>query len=88
MLRIQKKYDFGYHRTNTTSDLIPGSSMTFSSYPGVIQSGDDFYVISSGLVTLETTIGNSNSSLWRYVQPTGQVKIYLKLYKMAKNSFS
>eukprot|EP00729_Bicosta_minor_P011002 gene11002-15378_t len=37
--------------------------VSFSSYPGVLNSGDDFYVISSGMVQWETTIGNSNSKL-------------------------
>lgn len=30
--------------------LIPGSTQVFSSYPGSIFSGDDFYILSSGLV--------------------------------------
>lgn len=47
--------------------------MSFSSFPGGIQSGDDFYMISSGLVTLETTIENYNTSLWSNVKPVGQV---------------
>ena len=36
---------------------------------------DDFAVLSSGLVTQETTIGNNNNDLWQYVQPEGQVRI-------------
>lgn len=31
---------------------IPGHTMTFSSYPGTLMSGDDYYLISSGLVGL------------------------------------
>ena len=27
----------------------------------------------SGLTTIETTIGNSNAALWKYVRPTGTV---------------
>ena len=30
---------------------------------------DDFYVLKSRLVVLETTIGNSNTDLWKYVTP-------------------
>ncbi len=54
--------------------IIFSRSASFSSYPGVIYSGDDFNVISSsGLVVIETTIGNSNKDLWDLVKPTGQV---------------
>ena len=35
-----------------SSELIPGRHMTFSSVPGSLTSGDDFYVISSSLVRL------------------------------------
>ncbi|XP_067010461.2 putative phospholipase B-like 2 [Anabrus simplex] len=73
MLRVQKKYVFRYHVLANSSERIPGFAMTFSSYPGIITSGDDFYLISSGIATLETTIGNANDSLWTHVQPKGQV---------------
>jgi len=33
-----------------SNQIIPGQHMTFSSRPGVLTSGDDFYVISSSLV--------------------------------------
>ena len=75
MLRILKKYDFPFHMTSKTEKdrLVPGRSMSFSGYPGVIYSGDDFNVISSGLAVIETTIGNSNADLWKYVKPHGAV---------------
>lgn len=75
MTRVQKKYVLNYHMGpgRAKSELMPGRAMSFSSYPGVLTSGDDFYVIASGLITLETTIGNGNASLWQYVQPVGQV---------------
>jgi hypothetical protein len=61
MIRILKKYSFEVHRTAADdSAVIPGHSMSFSSYPGLLYSGDDFSVISSGLVSMETTIGNNS----------------------------
>jgi hypothetical protein len=73
MLRVQKKYIFPYKVLPHSNNTVPGHVITFSSYPGTIQSGDDFYVTSAGLATLETTTGNSNHSLWQYVKPEGQV---------------
>lgn len=32
------------------AEKIPGSLQSFSSYPGPLMSGDDFYILSSGLV--------------------------------------
>ncbi|XP_050409470.2 putative phospholipase B-like 2 [Patella vulgata] len=54
-------------------ETVPGRVLTFSSYPGALTSGDDYYLLSSGMVSMETTIGNSNSDLWRFVQPTVSV---------------
>jgi len=46
MLRVMKRYQFGYHHTSdTNSDPVPGQIITFSSYPGVIHSQDDFYLV-------------------------------------------
>uniref|UniRef100_A0AAY4A239 Phospholipase B-like n=1 Tax=Denticeps clupeoides TaxID=299321 RepID=A0AAY4A239_9TELE len=53
-------------------------SFAFSSYPGAIFSGDDFYILSSGLVTMETTIGNNNPDLWKFVVPQGTVMEWLR----------
>lgn len=35
---------------------IPGGTQAFSSYPGSIFSGDDFYILSSGLVRVQYDI--------------------------------
>ncbi|KAM6166206.1 putative phospholipase B-like 2 [Erethizon dorsatum] len=72
MLRVLKKYRLQF-REGPREDypLAPGNKVVFSSYPGTIFSADDFYILGSGLVTLETTIGNRNPALWKYVQPKG-----------------
>ena len=60
MLRILKKYKMPLRRGQKKKGLVPGVEMSFSGYPGVIYSGDDFTVTSSGLTILETTIGKPN----------------------------
>ncbi|XP_033747259.1 putative phospholipase B-like 2 [Pecten maximus] len=71
MLRVLKKYDFSFHISQ--GKTVPGRVMSFSSYPGSLMSGDDYYLISSGLVSMETTIGNSNDKIWFYVNPKDSV---------------
>lgn len=78
MLRIMKKYIFAFKASPLDNFPLPGGTQAFSSYPGSIFSGDDFYILSSGLVTLETTIGNSNPVLWTYVKPTESVMEWLR----------
>ncbi|XP_038618687.1 putative phospholipase B-like 2 [Tachyglossus aculeatus] len=79
MLRILKKYSLRF-RTGPRegSPLVPGHEQAFSSYPGTIFSSDDFYILSSGLVAQETTIGNNNAALWKYVHPQGSVLEWLR----------
>ena len=62
MLRMLKKYDFAYHWTSEETHsrghkTVPGQVLSFSGYPGVIYSGDDFTLSSAGLAITETTIG-------------------------------
>ncbi|XP_057382704.1 putative phospholipase B-like 2 isoform X3 [Balaenoptera acutorostrata] len=79
MLRIMKKYWFQFREgPQEQSTRAPGNRVTFSSYPGTIFSCDDFYILGSGLVALETTIGNRNSALWKYVQPEGCVLEWMR----------
>jgi hypothetical protein len=58
-----KKYKFAFKSIEDKNQLIPGHSVAFSSYPGVITSLDDYYILSSGLVVQETSIANFNKSL-------------------------
>ncbi|XP_078410184.1 putative phospholipase B-like 2 [Cetorhinus maximus] len=78
MLRIIKKYKLSFKLTPGGDLTIPGEEQAFSSYPGALFSGDDFYIMSSRLVALETTIGNNNAQLWKFVQPIGSVMEWLR----------
>eukprot|EP00042_Codosiga_hollandica_P042942 m.401136 g.401136 ORF g.401136 m.401136 type:complete len:559 (+) comp56440_c0_seq2:369-2045(+) len=69
MLRTYKMYDFDWSLDGTTNDRVPGTRTAFSAYPGSLFSGDDFYVLSSGLVVQETTIGYDNPDLNQYIVP-------------------
>ncbi|XP_018496110.1 putative phospholipase B-like 2 [Galendromus occidentalis] len=69
MLRIQKKFVFEFHETFDSDVLVPGNGVSFSSYPGRIISGDDFYITSSRLVVSETTIENNNPDLYEFTNP-------------------
>ncbi|XP_050733452.1 putative phospholipase B-like 2 [Eriocheir sinensis] len=80
MLRILKKYIMPFRRTGSSGpkDIIPGHTVSFSSYPGILSSGDDYYILSSGLVSLETTIGNGNPALWKNVTATGELQEWIR----------
>ncbi|XP_068416740.1 phospholipase B-like 1 isoform X2 [Eschrichtius robustus] len=64
MLRIYKHWDFNIIDKDTSS-----SRVSFSSYPGFLESLDDFYLLSSGLVLLQTTNSVYNKTLLQHVVP-------------------
>ncbi|XP_006084330.1 phospholipase B-like 1 isoform X1 [Myotis lucifugus] len=64
MLRIYKHWDFNIKDKDTSS-----SRLSFSSYPGFLESLDDFYILSSGLVLLQTTNSVYNKTLLKLVTP-------------------
>ena len=62
MLRIIKYFDMP----------LPGVAvqrLAFTADPGGLYSADDFYVLDSKLVVMETTIDNYNKSLWSKIKP-------------------
>ncbi|XP_048582385.1 putative phospholipase B-like 2 [Nematostella vectensis] len=80
MLRIFKMYDFPFTRKGRKDPIIiPGRKQSFSSSPANILSGDDFYMLSSGMVSIETTIGNTNEDLWKYVTPQGTLLEWVRV---------
>ncbi|XP_049273675.1 putative phospholipase B-like 2 [Rhipicephalus sanguineus] len=69
MLRIQKRYIFPWHYTAKSEHIIPGHTITMSSYAGKLVSWDNFYLTSAGLAITETSIVNDNKDLWKFVVP-------------------
>merc|ERR1719440_936519 len=63
MTRIYKYYNFPFDGAATMA-----SKISFSGYPGVISSTDDFYVMSSGLLVMDTSIEILNPFIWDKVQ--------------------
>ncbi|XP_054163966.1 putative phospholipase B-like 2 [Oppia nitens] len=74
MLRVLKKYSFAFNtiKSNFTK-RIAGHSVSFSSNPGSVLSGDDYYVLSSGLVVQETTNQNYNMSLLANIRANNSI---------------
>jgi len=62
MLRVYKFYNTAFHAKSTKA---PKS--VFSSFPGVLTSGDDYFVTSQNLVVMETTNSVFNRSLFKFV---------------------
>ena len=57
MLRTYKHYHFNYQRCQT-------KEISFSGYPGVLVSVDDFYLTDQGLAVIETTLNVDNMSMY------------------------
>ncbi|XP_032218792.1 phospholipase B-like 1 isoform X2 [Nematostella vectensis] len=64
MLRVYKHYHL-----NLKDETTAAQRMSFSSYPGFLESLDDFYIMDSKLVMLQTTNNVFNKSLYEQVVP-------------------
>lgn len=71
MLRIQKRYKFHYHfGPNQRTNTVPGVDITFTGYPGILASTDDFYIVKGRQVqSVVAGVGmkNENLDLWKSV---------------------
>jgi len=63
MTRVFKYYNFPLEGASTMATKIG-----FSSYPGVVSSTDDYYVMSSGLTVMDTSLEILNPALYDKVQ--------------------
>lgn len=63
-MRIFKHWNINVQDTATAA-----KQMSFSSYPGFLESLDDFYLLGSKMVLLQTTNNVFNASLYQAVQP-------------------
>ncbi|KAH8269961.1 hypothetical protein KR018_000851 [Drosophila ironensis] len=90
MLRIQKRYKFHYHfAPNPKSNTIPGVDITFTGYPGILGSTDDFYVVKGRQVQAivgGVGIKNENLQLWKSVDTKNMVPLVARV--MAANRIS
>ncbi|KAM7371110.1 hypothetical protein PAMP_010604 [Pampus punctatissimus] len=63
-MRIYKHWDFRVSDTHTAT-----GKMSFSSYPGLLMSLDDFYLLGSGLLMTQTSNSVFNASLFSRLSP-------------------
>eukprot|EP00754_Rhynchopus_humris_P016136 Rhum_TRINITY_DN14495_c0_g1::Rhum_TRINITY_DN14495_c0_g1_i6::g.91722::m.91722 len=64
MNRIYKQYHFALQ-----SPSVAAKRVSFSSYPGSLESLDDFYMMDSGLGMVQTSISFSNPKLYSLIKP-------------------
>lgn len=88
MLRVIKRYNLAFKTSSTDKTPVPATEIAFSSYPGVLQSIDDFYITSAGLMVTETTNENYNDDLWSKLKTSDSVDIkciyaYFKKYLLS-----
>ena len=62
MLAVVKRYHF-------PGRAVASDSVMMTSYPGLLSSSDDFYLLGSGMVAMETTNPNYNASSYDLVHP-------------------
>ena len=73
LLRVLKLYKFGYDQL-----LFPGHTSSFSGYPGILYSSDDFAITSADLAVIETTVKVWNISLYEATKPHGQLLCWVR----------
>lgn len=87
MLRIQKRYKFRYHFSpDQRSNSVPGVDISFTGYPGILGSTDDFYIVKGRQVqsiVAGVTMKNENLELWKNVNVSRAIPLTARV--MAAN---
>ncbi|XP_055841265.1 putative phospholipase B-like lamina ancestor [Episyrphus balteatus] len=87
MLRIQKRYKFRYHFSpDQRSNSVPGVDISFTGYPGILGSTDDFYIVKGRQVqsiVAGVTMRNENLELWKNIDVADAIPLTARV--MAAN---
>ncbi|XP_033321622.2 phospholipase B domain containing lamina ancestor [Megalopta genalis] len=84
MLKLLKKYTFGYHMLPATKTAAPtpSRSIVMSSYPGALSSGDEFYSMHGQdrkFVVTGTSLLATNYGKWSFLYPADHVMLSARL---------
>lgn len=96
MLRLLKKYTFGYHvlPAMKTAAPTPARTIIMSSYPGALSSRDEFYLMygeDRKLLVTGTSLLATNYSEWSFLYPADHVMLSARLmaaHRLATNEQS
>jgi len=75
--RMYKSYHFKFSDP-LHAHALHSQRLVMSSYPGMIFSSDDFYILDSGLVLLETTLNILDEKLYSHADPRATVMAWIR----------
>lgn len=68
MLRLLKRYKFGYHQSPArNAEPVPSTSVVMTSYPGALSSQDEFYILNREMIVAGIPIAVKNQTLWSHM---------------------
>ncbi|MCQ2817463.1 MAG: hypothetical protein MJ252_09380, partial [archaeon] len=79
LLRTIKKVNYEFEGQNGTLGLIP-FEMSYSSYPGIMFSGDDFYEINRNIAIMQTSLSVINQFQYKdCIDPNTYIPEYMRM---------